>query len=309
MLFFAIQRLIASIFTLFVLATLTFFLIRVAPGGPFDSDRAWPAEIEAHIKRVYELDLPISTQYRHWLSSAMKGDLRESFQYLGRPVSEILADSIPVSIELGALALALAVLFGIPLGCIAAWKRGSIFDFSAVLIAVSGISLPTYLIASGLIFVFAYQLDWLPPALWETPQSIILPVITLGSRPMAVIARLTRTAMLDVLQADYIRTANATGVHPTKIVFHHALRNSLIPVISILGPTAAQLITGSFLVEIMFQIPGVGKHFVTAVLNRDYPMVMGVTLFYAVVLIFSNWCVDLLYGYVDPRIRAQSEVS
>lgn len=307
MIFFAIQRLIASLFTLFILATLTFFLIRLAPGGPFDSDRAWPAEIEAHIKKVYELDLPVATQYRHWLSSAMHGDLRESFQYLGRPVSEILGDSIPVSLQLGSIALLLAIAIGIPLGCVAAWKRGSIFDYSAVFIAVSGISLPTYLVASALIFIFAYQLEWLPPALWETPQSMLLPVVTLASRPLAVIARLTRTAMLDVLQADYIRTANAAGVHPTKIVFRHALRNSLVPVISILGPTAAQLITGSFLVEIMYQIPGVGKHFVTAVLNRDYPMVMGVTLFYALVLIFSNWCVDLLYGWVDPRIRVYGD--
>ena len=195
------------------------------------------------------------------------------------------------------------VLLGIPLGALAAWKRDSWIDSSAMFVAVSGVSLPSYLVASVLVLVFALWLGWLPPALWESPASLVLPLITLGFRPMAIIARLTRASMIESLAADYIRTAYGKGLPAFQVIFKHALKNSLIPVITVLGPLTANLVTGSFLVEMVFQIPGMGRHFVTAVLNRDYPLVMGVNLVYGVVLIASNLFVDIIYAWADPRIR------
>lgn len=303
MMTYALKKLLGSLPTLFVLAALTFFLIRLAPGSPFDTDRAWPPEIQENINRIYELNQPVAIQFAHWLRDALHGNLRESFQYVGRPVTEMIAESLPASLLLGFLSLLVSIGVGIPLGCLAALKRGSILDFSSMFIAVTGISLPGYLIASLLILLFSGWLHWLPPALWEGPESIVLPLLTLSSRPLAIIARLTRSSLLEALNQDYVRTALSKGVTPSSVVFKHALKNSLLPVLTILGPLGANLVTGSFLVEIVFQIPGLGRHFVQAVLNRDYPLVMGVTLVYGVLLILSNLMVDLLYGWVDPRIR------
>jgi oligopeptide transport system permease protein len=303
MLMFTLRRILGAVPTLLLLSTLTFFLLRLAPGGPFDSERAWPAEVQANIQHKYELDQPIYIQYVHWLRDVAQGDLRESFQYLGRPVADIISESLPTSMGLGGLSLLFAVSLGIPLGCIAAWRPRSWLDSSAVFLTVAGVSLPSYLVASVLILVFSLWLGWLPPALWEGPSSWILPVITLGSRPLAIVARLTRASMLESLQSDYIRTAYGKGLSHSRVLFKHALKNSLIPVITVLGPLAASLVTGSFLVEIVFQIPGLGKHFVQAVINRDYPLVMGVTLIYGMVLLTANIVVDLTYGLVDPRMR------
>ena len=303
MLTFTLRRLGAAVPTLFVLAALTFFLIRVAPGGPFDSDKAWPPEIQANIEHQYELDQPAYVQFAHWLRDVTKGNFRESFQYLGKPVTEIIGESLPTSVTLGGLALLFSVVIGIPLGCAAAWRPGSWLDGSAMFLAISGVSLPSYLVASLLILIFSFWLNWFPPALWEGASSMVLPVLTLGVRPLAIIARLTRASMLEALRADYIRTAYGKGLPDTQVVFKHALKNSLIPVITVLGPLAANLVTGSFLVEVVFQIPGLGKHFVSAVLNRDYPLVMGVTMVYGAILIGSNLAVDLIYGWADPRIR------
>lgn len=305
MLSFVLKRCLGALPTLWLLSTLTFFLLRLAPGGPFDTDRVWPPEIKANIERKYELDQPVYIQYAHWLRDVAHGDLRESFQYLGRPVTEIIGQALPTSFALGSLALAFAVGLGIPAGALAAWKRGSWLDTSAVFLSVAGVSLPSFLVASILILVFSLWLKWFPPALWDGPSSWVLPAVTLGSRPLAIIARLTRASMLEALQADYIRTAYGKGLAPAAVIFKHALRNSLIPVITVLGPLAAGLVTGSFLVEIVFQIPGIGRHFVQAVINRDYPLVMGVTLVYGVVLLASNLAVDLAYGVIDPRMRVQ----
>ncbi|MCM2323652.1 MAG: ABC transporter permease [Oligoflexia bacterium] len=306
MMAFVLRRLAGAVPTLLLLATLTFFLLRLAPGGPFDGERAWPPEIMANIQARYGLDRPLPVQFGQWLADLARGDLRESFQYIGRPVSEIIGESLPVSLGLGIWALLFSIVIGIPLGCLAAWKRNTWLDHSAMFIAIAGVSLPSYLVASVLILVFALWLGWVPPALWEEPSSAILPVLTLGSRPMAIIARLTRASMLDSLNADYIRTAYGKGLAASRVIFKHALKNSIIPVITVLGPLAANLVTGSFLVEVVFQIPGMGKHFVQAVLNRDYPLVMGVTLAYGVILILSNLLVDLVYAWADPRIRLES---
>ena len=305
MLIFVLRRLAGAMPTLFLLSTLTFFLLRLAPGGPFDADRVFPPEIQSNIEHKYELDQPVYIQYGHWLKDVAQGDLRESFQYVGRPVAEIIGESLPTSIGLGVLSLIFAVVLGVPLGALAAWKRGSWIDSSAVFLSVAGVSLPSYLVASLLLLVFSHWLRWLPPALWEGPSSWVLPAVTLGCRPLAIIARLTRASMLDALASDYIRTAYGKGLSHTRVIFKHALKNSLIPVITVLGPLAASLVTGSFLVEIVFQIPGLGKHFVQAVTNRDYPLVMGVTLVYGVMLLASNLVVDLAYGFIDPRMRVR----
>jgi oligopeptide transport system permease protein len=304
-----LKQIASAALTLFLLSALTFFLIRVAPGGPFDGDKAWPPEIKANIEHSYGLDQPVTLQFAHWLKDVAHGDLRESFQYIGRPVTEMIGESLPASLWLGGCALFIAILLGIPLGSIAAWKRGTWLDSSSMFIAVAGISLPSYLVASLLILYFSLHLMWLPPALWDGWQSMILPIATLALRPLAMIARLTRASMLDTLSSDFIRTAYAKGLSPWKVIFKHALRNSLIPVLTLLGPLAAGLVTGSFVVETVFQIPGMGRFFVEGVLNRDYPLVMGITLVYGAILIASNLVTDLMYGWTDPRVRIQEELA
>jgi len=303
MLIYALRRILSIVPMLLLLATLTFFLLRLAPGGPFDTDQVWPPEIQANIAHKYELDRPLTVQFFHWLGDVVQGNLRESFQYTGYPVSVIISGSLPTSLLLGGWALFFAISLGIPLGCVAAWKQRGWMDHFIQFLTASGLSLPTYLLASILILIFSLKLNWFPPALWESPLSIVLPVITLGWRPMAIVANLTRVSMIEALTSDYIRTAYGKGLSATTVLFKHALKNSLIPVITVIGPLAANMITGSFLVETIFQIPGMGRHFVQAVLNRDYPLVMGVTLVYGIILITSNIVVDLLYAWIDPRIR------
>jgi oligopeptide transport system permease protein len=292
-----------------LLATLVFFLLRLAPGGPFDEERAFPPEVKANIERAYGLDQPLYRQYLSWLEGALHGDLKDSFQYLGRPVSEVIEEGLPVSVTLGAWALALSLAIGIPLGCLAAWRKDTFWDATSMFISVAGVSLPSYLVASGLILFFSLKLGWFPPALWDGPwsASAVLPVVTLAIRPLSMIVRLTRSSMLEALQSDYVRTARAKGLSRSSILFKHALGNSLIPILSIVGPLAAGLVTGSFVVELVFQLPGIGRHFVQAVLNRDYPLVMGVTLVYGVLLLTCNLAVDLLYSFVDPRIRVMEQ--
>lgn len=298
-----LRRIAGAIPTLFLLSVVTFFSMRLAPGGPFDGERSFPPEVEAAIQAKYGLDESLPKQFGVWLGDVLHGDLRESFQYIGQPVTAIIGDSLPVSLQLGLWALLFSIVFGIPLGAVAAWKQNTHWDASAMFVAIAGVSLPSYLVASVLVLVFSLQLGWLPAALWDGPSSMVLPVITLGLRPMALIARMTRASMIETLASDYVRTARGKGVAERNIVFRHALKNSLIPVITILGPMAANLVTGSFLVEIVFQIPGMGKHFVSAVINRDYPLVMGVTLVYGAVLISCNLLVDVVYAWADPRIR------
>lgn len=305
MLSFTLKRALGALFTLFLLALATFVLLRVVPGGPFDSDKAFPPEVKANIDRRYGLDQPLLRQFVDWLSDLARGDLRESFQYEGRPVTGIIRESLGPSFLVGGAALLLGIVGGLALGLLAAWKRDTWIDAGALFVAASGLSLPTYLIASLGVVIFALQLGWLPPALWEEPTSAILPILTLAIRPMAMIARLARSSLIETLGSDYVRTAFAKGLSPSRVLLKHALKNSLIPVITLLGPLTANLLTGSFLVETVFQIPGLGKHFVSAVLNRDYPLVMGMTLTYGALLLTCNLGVDLLYGWIDPRIRVE----
>lgn len=297
------HRLVQTMVTLSFLVTATFFLLRLAPGGPFDGDKIWPAEIQANINAKYGLDRSLFTQFLSWVNDLLHGDLRESFHYLGTPVKEIIAQSMPASLELGGLALLMSVVFGILLGVLAAWKRGTIWDLSAMVLVMSGMTLPSYLVATLLILYFSNYLGWLPPALWEDKSAMVLPVVTLALRPMAIIAKMTRTTLLETLSADYIRTAYSKGLSEKCVLFKHALKNSLIPITTLLGPIAASLITGSYVVETIFQIPGMGQYFITSVVDRDYPLVMGMTLTYGIILIGCNLLVDLTYGLIDPRIR------
>lgn len=308
MIFFLSRKLFSAIPTLLLLCALIFFSLRLAPGGPFDTERAWPPEVKQNIEERYDLNRPLPVQFAKWLGGAVRGDLRESFQYIGKPVNEIISETLPVSVSLGTLAFGLALFVGIPLGVFSATGLGhgafsrlaqSLFTF----LTIVGVSLPSYLVASVLVLVFALKLGWFPPALWEDPLSFVLPMITLALRPLALVARLIRASMLEALQSDYIRVARSKGLSRLKILFKHALKNSVLPLIALLGPILANLITGSFLVEMVFQIPGLGKHFVSAVINRDYPLVMGVSLVYGAILIFSNLMFDLCLGLADPRVR------
>jgi oligopeptide transport system permease protein len=302
-----LKSLIQAMITLAFLMVMTFFLLRLAPGGPFDGDKIWPAEIQAHIEAKYGLNQPLYRQFFHWAQDLMHGDLKESFHYMGTPVTEIIRSALPASLQLGGLALLLSLLIGVLLGVLSAWKKGSFLDFSSMFFAISGITLPSYLVATLLILLFSNYLAWLPPALWEDRKSMILPTLTLTLRPLAIIARMTRTTLLETLHADFIRTAHSKGLSQSSVLFKHALRNSLIPIVTMLGPIAASLITGSYVVETIFQIPGLGQYFITSVVNRDYPLVMGMTITYGMILISCNLLVDLTYGLIDPRIRIGEE--
>lgn len=300
---FFLRRLISIAATLLVLATITFFLLRVVPGGPFDSEKALPPDVKANVEARFGLDRPLAVQYFSYLAGIARWDFGPSFKYVDRGVSEIIGDTLPTSMELGLYSLFLALAIGLPLGVLSAYRQNSWLDFSAMFAAVAGISLPSYFVGAILIYVFSLKLNLFPPALWEGWDSKILPTLTLGTRPAALIARLTRASLLESIRSDYVRTARSKGLSEWTVVLKHALRNSLIPVLTLLGPLSAYVLTGTFVIEYIFAIPGMGKYFIDAVTNRDYPLVMGVTIVYGFALVAANLLVDLAYALVDPRIR------
>lgn len=300
---YTLKRFVEAGIVLFIIVSLTFVLLRLVPGGPFDQDKALPPEIKANIEKKYNLDKPLIEQYGSYLSGLLRGDLGESYKYLGRPVSEIIADSLPASFVLGFYALLISFLIGIPLGLFAAARHNSWADNASMVVAISGVSLPNFLVAAFLVQIFALKLQILPSAGWGSLYYYVLPVICLGIRPIAFIARLTRSSVLDVIGSDYIRTAKAKGLSERTVLFKHVLKNSLIPVLTYSGPLVAAILTGSFVIEIFFSIPGIGKHLVQSVTNRDYPFILALTLLYAALLVLANLIVDLLYAYFDPRIR------
>ncbi|MCA9770789.1 MAG: ABC transporter permease [Myxococcales bacterium] len=300
------RRGLLSALVLWAVVTLTFGILRFIPGGPFDSDKALPADVLRNVERAYHLDESLARQYVRYWRGLLRGDLGPSYKYRTRDVRAILADTFPVSAALGALAFCLAVGGGIGLGALAALGRGGPGDRALMLVATAGVSVPSFVLGALLVYGVGLRLGWLPVARLEGPSSLVLPALTLAAAPTAYLARLARAAFLDVLGEDFIRAARAKGVGPVGILAKHALKNAMIPLLSVMGPLLAALLTGSFVVEQIFALPGMGRYFITAVTNRDYPLVMGVTLVYSVLLIVANGMVDVAYLAVDPRIRAKA---
>jgi oligopeptide transport system permease protein len=300
-----VRRILGAVPTLFILITLAFFLIRLAPGGPFDSDKVLPPEIQANLDAKYDLDQPLFIQYIRYLGMIVRGDLGPSFQYSDFTVSELIRQGFPVSLTLGASALAIALLFGVLIGSIAAWRQNSRADYLLMGSAMTGIAIPNFVLAPLLILVFAVYLGWLPAGGWGggAPRHLVLPVIALSLPYMAYVARLTRGSMVEVLRSDFVRTARAKGLPQWQVLAKHALKPALLPVVSYLGPAAAAIITGSVVIEQIFGLPGMGRYFVQGALNRDYTLVMGVVIFIGVLIVAFNLVVDLLYALIDPRIR------
>lgn len=297
------RRLLQAIPTLWLIATLTFVLLHLAPGGPFDSEKSLSPEARANLEAHYGLDLPLHQQYFVYLKNIIRGDLGPCYTFTGWSVDEIIAQSFPVSLELGALSLLIALGFGIPLGITAALRHGKPTETALMGVAMVGICLPTFVLGPILLLVFSSGLGWFNPLGWSVPGDRVLPSLTLGLFYGAYIARLTRSGMLDTLQNDYIRTARAKGLREGLVVLRHGLRNALYPVVAYLGPAVAGLISGSFIVETIFFIPGLGMFFVNSAFNRDYTLVMGTVLFYAVLIIFFNLLVDLVQMWMNPRTR------
>jgi oligopeptide transport system permease protein len=297
------RRLLQSIPTLWVVATATFLLLRLAPGGPFDDEKPIPPEIKAQIEAHYGLDLPLYQQYFQFFGNLLNGDLGPSYKYPGWDVQEIIIQAFPVSLELGCWALLISLALGIPIGTLAALKHNKPAETNLMAVAMIGICLPSFVIGPILLMTFSLQLGWFNPLGWSYAGDRVLPAITLGLLYAAYIARLARSGMLDVMRNDYIRTARAKGLKERTVVIRHALRTALYPVVAYMGPAAAGLISGSFVVETIFFIPGMGPFFVNAALNRDYTMVMGTVLFYATLIILFNLLVDIVQMWMNPRTR------
>ncbi len=300
-----LRRLVWGIGVLWLVATLTFVLLRAAPGGPFDSERQLPPEIRANVEAKYHLDDPLWLQYVRYIGGVAHGDLGPSFKYLGRDVSTILVETFPVSFGLGMMALSVAVVLGLGFGIAAGHRPRGWIDHGAMVLATAGVALPNFVLGVALVLIVAHQWHWLPPALWEGPRYLVLPALTLGLAPAAYIARLTRSSLLDTSRQDYLKTAYAKGLSARAVLIGHQLPNALMPVVTVLGPLTATLITGSFVVEFLFAVPGMGRFFITAVTNRDYPLIMGVTLLYAGLLVAANLLADIVSARLDPRIRLE----
>lgn len=302
MLRYLLGRLLGFPPVLLVIVTGAFFIMRVAPGGPFDMDRALPEAVRVNVEAKYHLDEPLARQYLRYLGDVARGDFGPSFRYPDRTVNELIGLGLPVSLTLGFCALALAVLVGGTAGVLAAVRHNRFVDYLTMSLALGGVSIPNFVLGPLLVLTFALWLGWLPVAGWGTWRHLVLPAITLGAIYTAYVARLSRAGMLEVLLQDFIRTARAKGVREALVVTRHALPSAVLPVVSYLGPAAAGALTGSVVVETIFSVPGIGRYFVQSALNRDYTMVLGTVVFYSVLLIVFNLIVDCLYAYLDPRV-------
>lgn len=300
---YVVRRIVSMIITLFFVITLTFVMMHSIPGNPFTGEKKLPPAIEKALMEKYNLDKPLSRQYVDYVSGVAKGDFGPSMKYNGRTVNDLIGDGFPVSAELGGLAILLIVILGIPLGVVAALKQGTWVDRTMIFFAIVGVTIPSFVLATLLIYVFGTKLKWLPTSRWVSWKSRIMPTIALGVSSIAYVARLTRSSMLEVINQDYIRTARAKGLSETVVVFKHALKNALIPVVTYLGPLTAAILTGSFIIEKIFAVPGMGRMFVESISNRDYTVIMGVTIFYSLILVLFIFIVDLIYGLIDPRIK------
>ncbi len=300
---FVARRLMLMIPTLLVIGSLTFFMMRLAPGGPFQSEREIPAAAKEQLMRRYGLDRPLGEQYVRFLANAARLEFGPSYKYPTRQVRDLILEGFRVSAELGGWALLVALLAGVPLGVIAALKQNTAADHAAMVAALAGLSIPSFVLGPLLVLVFSLTLYWLPPALWSGPASRVLPVLTLATAYVATIARLARAGMLEVLRQDFIRTARAKGLPESAVVGRHALRIGVLPVVSYLGPAVARIVMGSIVVESIFAVPGLGRYLVNGAFNRDYTLVLGVVLFYAALLLVLNLLVDVAYTRLDPRVE------
>jgi len=302
---YVLARLLTAIPTLLAIITLAFLLLRAAPGGPFARDKEMLPEIRARIEHSYHLDESLPTQYGRYLWQLLHGDLGPSFQYPGESVNGLIAQGLPVDLSIGALALLLACVIGIPAGAWAAWKQGGWMDRATGLLSLVGISVPVYVTAPLLILVFAVLLQWLPAGDWAggAPRNLILPVLAMALPYVAYVTRIVRAGFLDTLRQPFIRAARAKGLGPAEVLFHHALRPSLVPLVAFLGPAVVGAITGSIVIENTFGLPGIGQHFVNGAFNRDYTLVMGVTILYGALIVAANVVVDILQALLDPRVQ------
>lgn len=297
------RRVVSSLLTLFVVITITFFMMRAIPGGPFTNERAIPDFVLEKMNARYGLDQPLYIQYGKYLMNVLRLDLGPSYRYEGMTVNEIIASSFPVSAMVGGIALVLALLVGIPAGIVSALKHDKWQDRLSMILATLGVTVPNFVIASILVYIFAWQLGLVTVGFWEGLSTAILPAVTLAGYPAAFISRLVRSGMLEVLNQDYIRTAYSKGLSGRRVIYVHALKNAVIPVVSYLAPLTAGILTGSFVIEQVFGVPGLGTFFVTSITNRDYTTIMGVTIFYSALLIGFNLLADLLLAVIDPRIK------
>ena len=305
MLAYAFRRIATLVPTLLVILTLSFLIIRLAPGGPFDEEQSLPPAIKANLDAAYGLDQPLAKQYLRYLKNLAHGDFGPSFKFRDVRVGELIGQGLPVSLALGLCAILLAILAGVPLGAVAAIRQNSVWDHGIRSVAVLGVALPSFVIGPLLALVFGLYLQWLPVAGWVSgaPEYLVLPVITLALPVIAYVARLTRASFLEVLRANYIRTARAKGVGQLRVIWRHALRPALMPVVSYLGPATAFVVTGSLVVETVFGLPGTGRYLVQGAINRDYTLVMGMIIVYGCITLLCNLVADLLYSWLDPRVR------
>jgi oligopeptide transport system permease protein len=290
---------------LFCIVTASFFIVRLAPGGPFDQEQALPPQIRANLDRLYGLDQPLGVQYLRFLNGLAHGDFGPSFKLRDFSVGELIAQGLPLSLTLGSAAVLLALLLGVPLGVVAALRRNTVADYGITTLMIVGIALPSFVTGPLFALVFGLYLHWLPVAGWEggAPQYLILPVLTLALPVAAYIARITRGSLLEVLRANYVRTARARGLGETRVLWRHALRPALLPVVSYLGPATAFVVTGSLVVETVFGLPGTGRYLVQGAINRDYTLVMGMITVYGTLTLGLNLIADIVYGWLDPTLR------
>ncbi len=307
-----VQRLIAMIITLVVISSITFFLMHAIPGGPFTREKPLPPEIIEALNKKYNLDAPVWKQYLDYMGGLITGDLGPSFKYKGRTVNELIEGGFPVTGRIGIVAVLVTVILSVPMGIFAALKQKRWEDHTLMILATLGVTIPSFVMAALLIYVFCVKLGWFP-VIWSTTAKgwlnitqYVLPIFALSGYSMSFITRLMRSSMLDVIQQDFIRTARAKGLSEFRVIARHAFKNAILPVVTYLGPMIAALVTGSFVIEKMFTIPGIGYLYVDSIGNRDYTMIMGSTVFYAAILIVLNFVVDIVYGIVDPRIKLGS---
>ena len=305
MLSYIIKRLIISVFTLFIIITITFFLMHTVPGGPFLGEKPLSEAALENLNKKYGLDKPLPVQYYNYLKNALKGDLGESLTKIGQSVSGTIIRAFPVSLKLGLFSMFISTTIGVLFGVIAALKHGAWQDRAVMLTATLGIAVPSFVIATISIIIFSVQLKVLPAYGFDRFEQYIMPGFALSFGSLSFMSRLMRSSMLDVIHQDYIRTAHAKGLKPYVVIFKHALRNAILPIVTYLGPLAAGILTGSFVIEKIFNIPGLGRYFVESITQRDYPTILGVTIFYGAFLIVMNFLVDLSYGIIDPRIKIE----